>query len=167
MKNENDQDSPLPQRNRTQVARDMFVFQAKLFVDGIKDIMLSPLAFIAALAGIFLGRDPGVPLYKLLRFGKRAETWIDLFSAGYATNSEKNSPPKNGDETPTKSESTRIDFDSLIGTLESSLTDPKARARVSEKSREQIDAIARFLRREDPKTNHKANNQKSDSNKPG
>lgn len=125
---------PLPDRTRLQVLRDLLVFQLKLFVDGVKDLMLSPVSLVAGLIGIFLSRRPGEALYRTLRFGKRMERWIDLFGAGYA---ERSNAESEGIQ----------DFDGMVDRFQQSLLDPKVRARLSEKSKNQIDSIAKKLRR--------------------
>lgn len=80
----NDTQDELPPElpGRWQVLRDMLAFQFKLMVDGIRDLMLSPMSIFAALAGVlFLPEDPGKWFYKTLRLGKRSEEWINLFGA--------------------------------------------------------------------------------------
>jgi hypothetical protein len=69
--------------DRWQLIRDVLVFQAKLLVDGLRDLLLSPVSLIAALADLLLGRDRGRPyFYELVLLGRRSEAWIDLFGAG-------------------------------------------------------------------------------------
>ena len=142
-----DDKSPFPNVSRAQVARDMFVFQAKLFTDGLKDILLSPLSLIAGLAGIFLARsNPGIPLYELLRFGRKVEVWIDLFAAAYPNSSQHQKLA--GEESNKSNEvtATSQDFDALVDRLQSSLFDPETRAQLSDRSKAQLDAIAKKLR---------------------
>ncbi len=64
---------------RWRLLRDAAAFQVKLVVDGMRDVMLSPLSLIAAIAGLALGRHEW--FYDLLQLGRRSERWIDLFSA--------------------------------------------------------------------------------------
>ena len=67
---------------RWQLFRDLAVFQAKLLVDGLKDLVLWPAAFVAAIAGIMLDRrDPGRSFYTLLRWGHDFDRWVNLFGA--------------------------------------------------------------------------------------
>ena len=131
-----DDQIPLPERSRLQVLRDLLVFQMKLFVDGIKDLMLSPVALVAGVIGILLSRHPGEPLYRTLRFGKRLERWIDLFGAGYSGRSTAESDGAQ-------------DFDAMVDRFQNSLLDPEVRAKLSEKSKNQLDSIAKKLRRDE------------------
>ncbi|MEE4382862.1 MAG: hypothetical protein V2J02_12755 [Pseudomonadales bacterium] len=60
--------------------RRLLVFQFKLAVDGLRDVVLSPLSLVAVLWGVlFSPRDRGAPFGALLRFGRRTDDWIDLF----------------------------------------------------------------------------------------
>ncbi len=151
MQPNHDENSPLPDATRAQVARDMLVFQAKLFTDGLKDIILSPMSLIAGLVGIFLGRgNPGMPLYELLRFGQRVENWIDLFSAAYTKPDASQTALQPGSETETgdTAAANTKDFDALLERVQSVILDPKQRARLSDQSKSQLDAIAKKLRGE-------------------
>ncbi|MEM9384516.1 MAG: hypothetical protein AAGA68_05605 [Pseudomonadota bacterium] len=76
-----DEDDPeyLALPGRWGLLRDAAAFQVKLVVDGLRDVLLSPLSLIAAIAGLALGRHEW--FYDLLHLGRRTERWIDLFSA--------------------------------------------------------------------------------------
>lgn len=67
---------------RWRLARDVLVFQAKLFVDGMKDLVLAPVSLGAALIGLLIHReDPGRPFYAVLRLGHGFDRWVNLFAA--------------------------------------------------------------------------------------
>ncbi len=62
--------------------RDLLVFQGKLALDGLRDLVLSPVSLVVGLLDLLLGGDPpGRRFYRLLRAGRRSEGWIDLFGA--------------------------------------------------------------------------------------
>lgn len=64
------------------VFRDVVVFQVKLVVDGLRDLLLSPLSIGAALIDLLVpGDDGGKRFYSVVRFGRRTEQWINLFGA--------------------------------------------------------------------------------------
>lgn len=68
--------------HRFRVFRDVVIFQGKLLVDGLRDVLLSPLSVGAALIDLLVpGDDGGRRFYAVLRFGRRTETWINLFGA--------------------------------------------------------------------------------------
>ena len=62
--------------------RDLVAFQFKLALDGIRDVLLSPVSLVAVFVGfMFGGAAPGQYFYRLLRFGRRTDHMIGLFSA--------------------------------------------------------------------------------------
>ncbi len=67
---------PGEKRSRSQLLRDTAVFQLKLFVDGLRDLVLSPVSLVAALLDFFAGSDR---FYRLLDLGRQSERWINLF----------------------------------------------------------------------------------------
>lgn len=62
--------------------RDLLILQLKLWLDGVKDIVLSPLSIGAAVLDILSGpsRD-GHRLYRVLRWGERFDLWLNLYDA--------------------------------------------------------------------------------------
>ncbi|NHA14489.1 hypothetical protein [Thioalkalivibrio sp. XN279] len=67
---------------RFPVFRDVVVFQAKLLVDGLRDLLISPVSVLAALVDLLVpGNDGGKRFYAVVRFGRRTEEWINLFGA--------------------------------------------------------------------------------------
>jgi hypothetical protein len=67
---------------RFPVFRDVLLFQGKLLVDGLRDLVLSPISIGAALVDLLVpGDDGGKRFYSVVRFGRRTERWINLFGA--------------------------------------------------------------------------------------
>ena len=68
---------------RWTLARDIAVLQAKLVVDGLRDLVLVPTSLIVGLVSLLSGEGgkPGTQFYQLLGIGKHSEQWIDLFGA--------------------------------------------------------------------------------------
>jgi len=97
---------------RFPVLRDVIVFQGKLFVDGLRDLLLSPASIIAALIDLLVpGDDGGKRFYSVVRFGRRTERWINLFGAA---------DPRDPDKPPTA-------VDVLLADLEGLMRDPQRR----------------------------------------
>lgn len=71
-----------PLSNRVLI-RDVAVFQFKLIVDGLRDLVLVPISLVTGLLSLVSGKDgvPGDQFYQLLETGKQSEEWIDLFGA--------------------------------------------------------------------------------------
>lgn len=66
---------------RGQLLRHVVVFQFKLAMDGLRDVLLSPVSIIAALAGILTSStDPARYFNQLLKMGHRSDKWINLFN---------------------------------------------------------------------------------------
>jgi hypothetical protein len=60
--------------------RDVLVFQCKLALDGLRDLLLSPLSIIFAIAGAVLSpKDPHRFLRRLMHFGRQTDQFINLF----------------------------------------------------------------------------------------
>jgi len=78
----NDSEKPKDAPNRWRLVRDLAGFQFKLALDGLRDLLLSPMSIIAGLAGIiFSPGNPGKYFNRLLEFGHRSDIWINLFGA--------------------------------------------------------------------------------------
>ena len=69
--------------SRWELLRDVAVFQAKLALDGLRDLLLSPISLVAALLDLLTGGDrPRRYFYELMHLGRRSDAWIRLFAAG-------------------------------------------------------------------------------------
>jgi len=74
---------PLHQSSGWRLAKDVLVFQGKLGLDALRDLILSPVSVGAALFGaIFSPSEPGKYFYDLMRWGRRSDHFIGLFTAG-------------------------------------------------------------------------------------
>jgi hypothetical protein len=67
---------------RWKFIRDVAVFQLKMFLDNVRDLVLMPVSLGAALIDlIFRGEREGELFYKVLRWGAHSEDVIDVYSA--------------------------------------------------------------------------------------
>ncbi len=67
-------------RSRWKLARDLGVFELKLAVDGVKDLILAPLALAAVVADMVMpAATRGVFLRAVIRIGERFERWLNLY----------------------------------------------------------------------------------------
>lgn len=83
---QNEHRSPNPEtrdklsHSRFELVWDVLVFQLKLIVDSIRDIVLVPISLVAALVGLVIGgREPDLYFRKIVAFGRKTEHWINLF----------------------------------------------------------------------------------------
>ena len=79
-------DELIPPRNnedeRWTFVRDVAVFQLKLFLDNVRDLVLMPVSLVAALIDlVFRGKREGALFYRVLRWGQHSEAVIDVYSA--------------------------------------------------------------------------------------
>jgi len=78
-------------QDRTVIIRDLVIFQLKLLLDGVKDIILSPLSVVAAGLDLIAPTDKrGKRLYAVLMLGERFDRWLSLYNSTEraATNAE-------------------------------------------------------------------------------
>jgi hypothetical protein len=69
-------------RSKWVILRDLAIFQVKLAMDGVKDIVFMPLSIMAAALDLVLpGRRPGHRFYRVLRAGEKFDGWLNLFGA--------------------------------------------------------------------------------------
>jgi len=74
------QSARVEKMRRWRLFRDLFRFQVKLLIDALKDLLLSPIAVIAAVMDFLQPQArPNMRFYRVLAFGRRLEARIDLF----------------------------------------------------------------------------------------
>ena len=77
--------------------RDLMIFQVKLVLDGMKDIVLMPLTIgAAAIDIVFPGAVPGQRFYTLMSLGERFDRWLNLFSAADHADASRDGLFRNG-----------------------------------------------------------------------
>ncbi|HEU5210061.1 MAG TPA: hypothetical protein VFU06_11775 [Longimicrobiales bacterium] len=105
--------------------RDLAIFQLKLFLDGLKDVVLAPVSIVAAGIDLVLpGKRQGHRFYAVMRMGERFDRWLSLFSA--ANRAEGGDDGLFGPE--------RADPDSMLGRIESMLFDQMERGRGTQRA---------------------------------
>lgn len=62
--------------DRWRLIRDVFVFQLRLGLDALRDLVLSPISLGAGLLDLLFG---GTRFYSVLVAGRKTEAWIHLF----------------------------------------------------------------------------------------
>jgi hypothetical protein len=66
--------------SRWRLVRDLGVFELKLALDGVKDLVVAPLAAAATLADLVMPRETrGVFLRAVIQLGERFERWLNLY----------------------------------------------------------------------------------------
>jgi hypothetical protein len=131
--------------DRWTLIRDLAVFQAKLIVDGFRDLVLVPASLIAGIVSIVSGTKdrPGPHFYQLVGVGKQSERWINLFK------SYENAPA----EVRQEYDFGVADMDDLVGRFESFVVDEYQRGGVTKQAKDRIDqALNAIQRKHDDQT---------------
>lgn len=115
--------------SRGRLFRRVAIFQFKLFADGLRDIVMSPLSIMAAIAGAISSRDPDVYFDRLMHFGRDTDRWINLF--------ELHDPERRDTTT----------LDTIADDLEEAVRRDYAGGGVSAQGAERLRALAQQLRR--------------------
>ncbi len=69
----------MPQKRR--LLRNGIVFQLKLGLDAIRDLLLSPISIVALIIDLSSNTDPTKGyFYRLMAWGRFSDNWINLFS---------------------------------------------------------------------------------------
>jgi hypothetical protein len=123
--------------------RDIAVLQAKLVVDGLRDLLLVPASLIAGIISLSKTTDgqPGSEFYSLVSVGKQSERWINLFGA------IRNAPP----EVAEQNHFGTADIDDIVSRVESFVVDEYKRGGVSAQARDRMNAAMDKMRRRGPK----------------
>jgi hypothetical protein len=118
------------------VIRDMLVFQFKLIVDGILDLVLLPVSLVVGLISL-IGPGPksGAEFYEFMRIGRRGERWINLFGAV----ERKQGPATDAGEFATR------DLDDLVSRVESFLVDEYRNRGITAQTKQRLDAALESL----------------------
>lgn len=124
---------------RWTLLRDIGVFQVKLVVDGMRDLVLVPLSLFAGVISLLSSADSDnrLKFYHLLGFGKQTERWINLFGAA------ENSPEKFAQAEPFADAS----IDELLGKIEAFVVDEARRGGVTAQARERLNKFLDAVRR--------------------
>ena len=121
--------------DRRTLIRDVAVFQFKLIVDGLRDLVLVPVSFIAGIVSFVSARNdvPGSQFYELLEVGKQSEHWIDLFGA------LRNAPPEVRNRVRFPEES----MDQILDRIETFVIDEEKRGGITTQARERLERALR------------------------
>lgn len=117
-------------RVRRPSLRKLLVFQLKLYIDALRDLVMSPLSIVAFVLDWLVGRRGEDSFFeKLQQFGAKTERRINLFNQ----HSEQEAQGKN--------------IDALLAQLEDSLKNEYQIGSVSASARKAIDKTLQTLRR--------------------
>lgn len=124
---------------RWTLARDIAVLQAKLLIDGLRDLLLVPASLTVGLVSLLSTEKDRPPpyFYQLLDLGKQTERWINLFGA------LKNAPADIRHVEPFPD----ADMDVLVGRLEKFMIEEHQRGGLTAQAKERLDTVIRRMQR--------------------
>ena len=124
---------------RWNLVRDIAVFQGKLLVDGLRDLILVPASLIAGIMSLASGSDgqPGTQFYRLLGVGKNSERWINLFGALQNAPADLQHPEPFSD----------VDLDEIVGRIEGFVVDEQKRGGMTAQARERLEKALAAMQR--------------------
>ena len=134
----NSMPTPSPDRapSRWELIRDVSVFQVKLALDAMRDLLLSPVSIVAALAGLIFRSDrPTVFFDELLALGRRSEHFIELFG----TRAENDPPPDRGPS-----------VNAMVARVQETLVEQYRKGGVTASAKHQIDRVLDVVERKPP-----------------
>lgn len=71
---------PVVRVSRGALTRDFLIFELKLLLDGLVDVIMAPLGALAFVSELlFPGRRFGHRFYEVLRMGERWDRWLSLY----------------------------------------------------------------------------------------
>lgn len=123
--------SPQDTNEHWTLIRNIAVFQAKLLVDGLRDLVLVPASLIAGIMSLASSSDgqPGTQFYRLLGVGKHSERWINLFGALRDAPPDLEHPLHFPD----------ADLDDIVGKIEDFVVDEQKRGGMTAQARERFE----------------------------
>jgi len=123
--------------DRWTLIRDIAVFQVKLLVDGLRDLILLPVSLVTGLVSLLTGGStPGPEFYELLRVGRRSERWINLFGAAERIYGIEEDDGYFAAE----------DIDKLVARVETFVVDEYQKGGVTTQAKERVDQALNRLR---------------------
>lgn len=70
-----------PESYRWHLIRDTIIFQLKLGMDAVRDLLLSPVSFICVIFDLLKGNNKEQSyFYRLMKFGHKTDVWLNLFN---------------------------------------------------------------------------------------
>ena len=131
-------ETPQDTSKRWTLIRDIAVFQGKLLVDGLRDLILVPASLVAGIMSLASGShsEPGTQFYRLLSLGKNSEHWINLFGA------LRNAPPDLEQFEPFP----EADIDDIVGRVEAFVVNEHKQGGMTAQARERLEKALEALR---------------------
>ncbi len=132
--------------SRWSIAKDSLVFQIKLALDALRDLLLSPVSIICALIDIASGHSKQQSyFYKLMQLGHVSDHWLNLFGPKIKLETNDKSISKalkneDIDSNEDLSSNNEVNVDALFNQLESLLKTQHAKGGLTATAKTSIDS---------------------------
>jgi hypothetical protein len=128
-----------PDISRWSLIRDLFTFQVKLAMDAIRDLFLSPVSIICALADIFKGNSLSKSYFhRLMRLGSQTDMWLNLFG-----NHKQSTENNNGLESQPPKDA--VNVDKLFNQVEALLKEQHDKGGITASAKATIDRYLNII----------------------
>jgi len=122
-----------PDISRWALIRDMLIFQVKLAMDAIRDLLLSPASIVCGLIDIFKGHSLSKSYFhKLMALGQKSDSWLNLFG-------NHNKIPDNSSTIDSKKAKADVNVDKLFLQVESLLKEQHGKGGLTAAAKSTID----------------------------
>ena len=134
---------------RAHLVRDSLVFQGKLLLDGFRDLALFPVSIVVTMLDLFSKSEPPAQHFRaMLKFGRRTERWIGLFTAAERVPGDL-MLTEDPVQTPTESErlDDMLNVDTMVDQIERLIVTEYERDGTSSSARDVVDRTWRRIDR--------------------
>jgi len=115
----------------------MFVFQVKLAMDAVRDLLLSPVSIICGLVDIFKGHSLSKSYFhRLMTLGQQSDGWLNLFGKHSYDSSKATENSNDIDSPKAKAE---VSVDQLFSQVESLLKEQHGKGGLTASAKTTID----------------------------
>jgi len=133
--------------------RDTIIFQLKLGIDALRDLLLSPVSIVCAVVDLFKGNSTEQSyFYQLMRLGHKSDLWLNLFSPKGGSESQKQpiTDTEQSDKHKQETDLSEQNVDQIFEKLESLLKEQHKQGGVTASAKSAIDRyLSKMLKKED------------------
>jgi hypothetical protein len=151
-----------PHLHRWVLLKDTVIFQLKLGMDAIRDLLLSPVSIICALIDFFRGHNiHQSAFYKLMALGHKTDQWINLFGDHKRVDNQFHSG--NPNEKINSERGTQGNVDRLFDQVEALLKEQHNKGGLTASAKLSIDRYLDKIVNREPSSSEQTKNQQQEN----
>jgi len=154
-----------PKLNRWRMIKNLIVFQVKLAFDAIRDLLLSPVAFVCVVIDIINNNDDNNSQFKrLMNLGHKTDVWLNLFA--YPLNKHANNQDMNKQSllfNPIKKPTSEPSADQLFDKIEDLIREQHAKGGLTASAKATLDSYLDKISKKIPIRDKAAKNNNKNS----